>query len=204
MKTRLAALALATVALACADNGASIQPFAICAPPDDVVCEFQSTCDAEHIGPLAMDPAQTTQLIVFMQVNNRLPNNEDLSAGRLNTNDAYVTDYEVDYEGAASGSSAGRTQGVIQAGGSRIVEVVLQPPAAAGQVVAKIRLKGKLTDQSEFETAEYETPIIVTPLGPPSCPVGESVVSTCPGNLGQIPLGVACEAAATTTTTPTP
>ncbi|WP_242342626.1 hypothetical protein [Anaeromyxobacter terrae] len=200
MKTRLAALALASLALACADNGGSIQPFAICAPPDDVVCSFKGTCDMQHMGPLAMDPAQTTQLIVFMQVNNQLADNADLSAGRVNTNDAYVTEYEVEYSGVASGTSAGRTQGVVPAGASTIIGLVLQPPPVPGQLVAKMKLKGKFADQSTFETAAYEAPILIGPVGAPACPTGEVLKGTCPGNLGQIPLGVACEAPPTTPT----
>ena len=107
MKTRLAALALAAVALACADNSASIEPYAICSPPDDaapvqlgVRPAVHRAARARHLG----EPAAP----IFLQVNNQLPMNDDLSAGRVNTNDAYVTEYEVEYEGAASGSSMGR------------------------------------------------------------------------------------------------
>ncbi|WP_242340963.1 MULTISPECIES: hypothetical protein [Anaeromyxobacter] len=204
MKTRLAALALASLALACADNAASIQPFAICAPPDasGADCVFESTCTMVHMGPLRIDPSLTATLSVYMQVNNQLPDNTDLSAGRLNTNDAYVTEYEVEYDGAASGTSAGHTQAMIPADGSTVVGLLLQPPLVAGQLVAKLKLKGRFADQSTFETAAYETPIIVGPVGPPQCPTGETVVGTCGGTVGQVPLGVACAAPTTTTTTP--
>lgn len=204
MKTRLAALALASVALACADNGASIQPFAICSPPDSATeCSFESTCDMVHMGPLAMDPGLPS-MSVFLQVNNQLPNNEDLSAGRLNTNDAYVTEYEVEWEGAATiGTVVGKTQAVVPAGGSTVVALLLQRPAAGGQVVAKLRLKGHYADESEFETAAYETPLIVGAVPPPVCPTGEVLKGTCGGSVGQIPLGYECEAPTTTPTTPT-
>jgi len=201
MKTRLAALALATLALACADNGASIEPFAICAPPEEE-CVFSSECDLQFIGRLALDQAVSPQLWIFIQVNNQLPVNGDLSAGRVNTNDAFVTEYEVEYEGAASGSSMGRLQSVVPASGSAVISVFLQPPPATGEVVAKLRLKGNYADQSDFETAEFEIPITVCQgcLGFPGCPVGEVLTSVCPPTAGQSPIAVTCEAA----TTPTP
>ncbi|ABS24904.1 hypothetical protein [Anaeromyxobacter sp. Fw109-5] len=204
MKTRLATLALASVALACADNGASLQPFAICSPPDSATeCVFDDACETVHMGPLMMDPGLAS-MSVFLQVNNQLPNNEDLSAGRLNTNDAYVTEYEVEWEGPATiGDVVGQTQAMVPAGGSTIVGLLLQRPAAAGQVVAKLRLKGHYADQSEFETAAYETPLIVGAVPPPVCPTGELLKGTCGGSVGQVPLGFECEAPDTTTTTPT-
>jgi hypothetical protein len=199
MKTRLSALALATLALACADNGASLEPYAICAPPDDE-CVFSSECDAQFIGVVALDTAVSSQLWLFIQVNNQLPNNADLSAGRVNTNDAFVTEYEVEYEGAGGGSSMGRLQSVVPASGSAVISVFLEPPAVAGVVVAKLRLKGKYTDQSEFETAEFEIPITVCQgcLGFSACPAGETLTSACPPTAGQSPIAVTCEAATTT------
>jgi hypothetical protein len=206
MKTRLAALALAAVALACADNSASIEPYAICAPPDDE-CVFSSECDLQYIGRLALDTSVSQQLWIFLQVNNQLPVNGDLSAGRVNTNDAYVMEYEVEYEGAASGSSMGRLQSIVPASGSAVISVFLQPPpTAAGEVIAKLRLKGEYVDQSDFETAEFEIPITVCQgcLGLPGCPVGEVITSICPPTAGQTALAVTCEAADTTTTPPVP
>jgi hypothetical protein len=202
MKTRLAALALATLALACADNGASLEPFAICSPPEDE-CVFSSECDMQFIGTLALDTSVSSQLWIFIQVNNQLPNNADLSAGRVNTNDAFVTEYEVEYQGAGGGSSMGRVpSSVVPASGSAVISVFLQPPAVAGGVLAKLRLKGHYTDQSDFETAEFEIPITVCQgcLGPVGCPVGEVLTSVCPPTAGQSPIAVTCEAAATTPT----
>jgi hypothetical protein len=202
MKTRLAALALASLALACADNGASVEPFAICAPPEDA-CVFAAECDMQYIGQLALDTSVSSFLWIFVQLNNQLPNNADLSAGRVNTNDAFVTEYEVEYEGAATGSSMGRVpSSVVPASGSAVISVLLQPPAVPGGVLAKLRLKGKYADQSSFETAEFEIPITICQgcLGVPACPAGETLKSVCPPTAGQMPLSVSCEAA----TTPAP
>lgn len=193
MKTRLAALALASLALACADNGASIQPFAVCAPPD-TECAFGGECDAHYIGPIVLDESVSMRLWLFIQVNNQLPNNADVTAGRVNTNDAYLTEYTVDYEGAASGSSMGRLQSIVPAGGSAVVSVYLQPPPATGQVIAKLRFKGSYVDQSDFETAAFEIPVELCSgcVGALACPGGTAPTAVCPPADGQLPVALTC------------
>lgn len=202
MKTRLAALALALAGAACTvDDSASIQVQTICAPPEDG-CTFSSTCAMQYIGIITMDTAVTDQLWLFLQVNNQLADDADPARGKLNTNDAYVEGYEVEYEGLPAPAASGRLQSLVPAGGSAVISVLPIPPAVGagiavtGDVVAKLRLKGKLGDESSFETARIEIPVRICSgcVGAPTCGDG-SAASLCPPNPGQLPLAASCDAA---------
>src|SRR5512138_781996 len=100
MKTRLNRLALLVVAalLACRKNDASIEIYAVCAPPDDAEkCESSGKCDRFLLGRPAVwtrispgtPPTGVYQndLTLILQVNNQLPNNANGDAFRVNTND---------------------------------------------------------------------------------------------------------------------
>lgn len=198
MKTRLAALALALAGAACTgDNNASIQVQQICAPTED--CTFAATCDMQYIGVVTMDTALTDQLWLFLQVNNHLADDADEQRGKLNTNDAYVEEYEVEYEGLAAPDVSGRLQTLVPAGGSAVVSVFPIPStvgamiATTGDVIAKLRLKGKYADESSFETAQIDIPIRIC-SGCTAVPVCESgaAAGLCPPNPGQLPVAASC------------
>jgi hypothetical protein len=214
MKTRALAVLLPLLALAgCADNNVSVQVFGICAPPDDE-CAFQSDCGAYTLAPLILDLGQTDYYWAFLEVHNQMIDNEDVSAGRPNTRDAYVEEFTVDYSsslGAIPSVTKRVDSGptVVPVEGSAVTSI--HPiPSAVGQyiattfavtatpveVVANVRLRGFLADQSEFETAEFPFPIQVCNgcLGLPACPDPAQVVTgVCPPNVGQFPVALTCE-----------
>jgi hypothetical protein len=217
-----ALLALAATVASCkADNNVSVQIFSTCALPDGE-CSFSSTCDAQYIGQLAMDSSVTQFYWAFVEVHNQTLSNEDESVGRGNTKDAYLTDYEVRYE--AEGFSIPTARGrilaapqVVPAEGESVVSVFPIPPEVGASfdpteiptatfpverddfrlVTAFVTLKGKFSDQTEFETAEYPMPILVCNgcLGVFDCDTTTPVIdapNTCPPTQGQIPLREEC------------
>jgi hypothetical protein len=204
MKIRALAVLVPLLALsACTeDNNVSIQVARLCAPPDDG-CSFQSTCDAQYIGVNVLDLSVTDAFWSFIEVHNQIENNEDVSAGRPNTHDAHVEEYEVEYSvtgGTALPSVRRRIEAgptFIEAEGSAVVSVFPIPPEIAAllvpgsQVVARVRLHGFLDDQSDWETAEFPIPI-ETCSGCLGVPVCAGTLSACP-QLGQSPASITCE-----------
>jgi hypothetical protein len=188
MKTRLAALASAATlgalagASGCADNRASVQVQMICVPTED--CTFSSTCETEYAGYPTVDRSTlatgvAASLVLFLQVANQVPSNEDLSAGRVNTNDAHVDEIAVTVEGAAVADYAVGANGRIPAGGSSVVGVVVSLPGGTGEALAKIRLRGYYDHGARFETGEFPVTIAICSgcLGtlcttPTTCPAG--------------------------------
>jgi hypothetical protein len=208
MKTRLAALAFVAAlgalagASGCADNRASVQIDMICVPTKD--CTFASTCEKEYVGYPTFDVGSTTAprsggLMLFLQVANQVPSNEDLSAGRVNTNDAHVDEIAVTVEGATVADYEIGGNGLLPAGGTSIVGVPIAiVGGGTGEALAKIRLRGYYDHGARFETGEFPVAIAICSgcLGT-LC----DTPTTCPENgEGQRPL--TCGAAATTPTTP--
>src|SRR5512138_39252 len=200
MKTRLAVLASCALLVAvaalngCANNRASVQVQAICFPTDD--CSFQSECDAYFGGTAGINGTGT--LVLFLQVANQLPNNQNVSNGRLNTNDAHVTEIVIEYEGAQNNTQYQGANSWVPAGGSTVVPLGLLI-TATGAMVAHVRLNGHYDDGSSFETGEF--PIAVA-AGASACPSSAcaTAATTCPpGGAGQCP--VACDASSTTPAT---
>jgi hypothetical protein len=208
MKTRLAALASAATlgalagASGCADNRASVQVQMICVPTED--CTFARTCETEFAGYPTYDRTGGSGggLILFLQVANQVPSNGDLSAGRVNTNDAHVDEIAVTVTGAAAADYAIGGNGLIPAGGSAVVAVpVALPGFGTGEALAKIRLRGYYDHGARFETGEFPVTISICSgcLGT-ACPptTADPNPTTCPeGGEGQRPL--TCGEAATTT-----
>lgn len=161
MKTRLSVLALASLALACADNNASLEMSGICVPPDS--CSFEAKCDAYVMDPTVLDIATAPSGVLFLpiEVKNQLADNADISVGRVNTNDAFVQEFEVDWKDAALPPEIGRIQQTVPASGSTVVGVWIAPPTAASRYVANVRLRGIYADQSHFETAQFAVPVTV-------------------------------------------
>jgi hypothetical protein len=167
MKTRLALLLALTALASCAKNNASVRVNAVCGIPDD--CKFSSAgCSDVYIGQIAVDLNVTTNLQLFIQVDNLLPNNTNASTFRTNTNDAFIQEYEIEYVGLGTFTGAVTGSATVPAASSQVINVDLLPAAALSRVlsivppgsqldfVAKLRLKGVLADTTSFETGDYE------------------------------------------------
>jgi hypothetical protein len=189
MKTRLAAVAFAAVlgalagASGCAPNRASVQVQSICFPTED--CTFTSRCDERFGGTAGIAGAGT--LVLYLQVENQLPNNENLDTGRLNTNDAHVTEFRIDYEGAQTNTSYVGANSWVPAGGSAVVPVGLAI-FGAGEILARVRLRGYFDDGSSFESGALPVSIMAGPSACPPSPCA-TAASTCPpGGGSQCPV----------------
>ncbi len=215
MKTRLAAFtaALALVASGCADNIQTVAMEALCAPPDDATkCEGPSgTCDALLANPRPSFSTRfngaTNFFVMFTQVLNQAPNNADASTGRVNTNDAIITGYELDFASQYYNFAGYFTPAnfYVPAAGAVAPEIEyipaviaaememalppydsLDPTALPVPVTVGVRLRGHLLDDREFTTGTFKVTIDVknesAPI--PGCPTAGDVVYACP-NFGQ-------------------
>lgn len=211
MKTPLAAfpLFLALGLSGCADNHASIEMFGLCAPPEDAeVCGMAGTCDAFIASArpfvfLRNSLGSPNGLELFTEVHNQMPPNDDASAGRVNTNDAIITGYELDFETLNYTREAYfyPANFPVAAGGTFTPVIKLIPEeiglemstrlaAAAGTdpgpftTVVGVRLKGHLLDGAEFETGTFPIAVDVFNATFPghACPPGEIFVGACPND----------------------
>jgi len=114
------ALTLALGAGGCVDNHASVQIYAICGPPEDAAkCTTAGECETVLAGrPQVVtryfDDGTTViynSLDLYVQVNNRMPDNSDESAGRVNTNDAIVENLRFAFQ--VTGYTVGGIPGVL-------------------------------------------------------------------------------------------
>jgi len=210
----LASLLLAT---ACVDDKPVVQMKHVCAPPDDATaCSFDAECDGVYLGEYVFDVASASRLTLFVEVANQMLDNANPELGRVNTHDAYVQQADVTYRGAlaldptthllqrmvpANGSSVVTLFPITEASAAQIGTLGL-PAGASAEIVAEVRLRGKLGDEStEFDTAAYEIPIRVCNGCVPvfGCVDPLQFLVTCPPDLvtlaplqGQHPLGRAC------------
>jgi hypothetical protein len=172
----------------CVENRASVQTQAICIPTKD--CAFAETCDAQYIGYLALDKGTSPNdvLWITVQVANQMPNNEDLSVGRVNTNDAHIDETVIEYEGALGGEQAVGSNFLVPAAGTAVVSAKMSlAAAAAGEVLAHLRFRGYLDDGTRFETGDFPITVVVTTSGGVSAACGGG--PTCPPDSeGQLPL----------------
>lgn len=166
MNTRALALAVAVTGLglgACTgvNESAPVAISAVCALTDD--CTFTAECAAQYIGGYVFDSSLADQFWLPVQVNNRLLNNADASAGRVNTNDAHITSFDVTYSGFALASASTTVNFRVQAAGAATVGMYVVPPQAAAvaapaathEVVALVKAKGYFEDGTSFETGEF-------------------------------------------------
>jgi hypothetical protein len=207
MKTRALAVLLPVLALAgcMEDNNVSIQVYALCLPPDDQ-CVFSDTCDAQFIGENVLDLSVSNSFWSFVEVHNNTQANDDTSAGRPNTRDAYVEEYSVEYDvngGTAPPAVRRRVPSgpsIVPVEGTSVISVLPVPEdvgavlGAATQVVARVRLRGFLADQSTWETAEFPIPIRICTgcLGVPTCSDPAQFPVPCP-QFGQSPATFSCQ-----------
>jgi hypothetical protein len=196
MKTRnLAAATLALGLSACAAEFSAVNIYAICAPPDpdttSGACLYPATCDANFAGTPLLDV--TTAQLDFrmpMQINNALTDNSN-STGRINTNDAHITSFEMAYAGVSLPTwTVAQTVTVPTAGSSgalvRLIPVQYFPnlvPPGSGKIsmIVNVRGHGILDSQDGFTTSWFQVPVEVCAgcLAGTFCPPG-SVLATCP------------------------
>jgi hypothetical protein len=213
MRTRIA-LVLPLLALAaCAKNNGSVFVTAVCSPSTD--CKFGATCDAQYIGYVSLDVAVTNTLWTFLEVHNQLADNSSADLRRVNTNDAFIQEYEIDYGGAvpgAQGTVVGSAQ--VPSNGTAVISVLPIPEAtgnllasavASGvlDIVAQVRLKGVYGDTTEFKTGNFSIPIRVcngctgagdawSPHNAATC-TAPQIPAFCP-QAGQLPAAAGCAA----------
>lgn len=191
MKTRLATIAAALVGAAfgaggcITENRASLQTQAICFPTAD--CTFGATCGAQYIATPTLDKGASADdtLVLFLQIANQLPNNEDRSVGRTNTNDAHIDETVIEYEGAMGGTQASGSSFRVPASGTAVVSASFTlTNAAAGEVLAHLRFRGYYDDGTRFETGDFPIAIDVCATG---CAPVACTTAACPAE-GQRPL----------------
>jgi hypothetical protein len=171
MKTRALFLALPLLALGalggCRDNSASLQIQAMCFPTDD--CTFGSTCDNSFMGVATLDPTLGTTsaaLTLIFQLENQVPDNEDLDLGRTNTNDAQVDEIQIEYDGPAVPRQVMGANVWVPANGTTLIVIPVIPPGFNTQLTAyaspfgremtaRVRLGGFWYHGDRFETAEF-------------------------------------------------
>ncbi|ABC80422.1 hypothetical protein [Anaeromyxobacter dehalogenans] len=148
MKTRLATLFLAAAALACkVDNNASIQVVALCAPPAET-CGTEGGCDAYLASqPFLYLEGGTNYLELFVEMTNQLADNADPSAGRLNTNDAYLEKYRLTYRSAFFNYADYDypASGILRAGSTSAPIVRLIPETISAPLSAAMAAAGATT-----------------------------------------------------------
>ncbi len=210
MKTRIASLLPLLALAACAKNNASVEIAAVCAPPKDASkCSFSSKCDMVNIGYNAIDVGVAgASLWLFLQVNNQLPNNENLQTGRLNTNDAWVNEYEITFDVGLSDVTGPVPGGasLVPAGGSTVISILpidataaatlaTAVPAGAGiNIVGHLRLKGVYADTTAFETGVFDVAIHACSAcsgTAPTCAAGD-YLAVCPPSWAQSPKSFKC------------
>ncbi len=210
MKTRIASLLPLLALAACAKNNASVEIAAVCAPPKDASkCSFSSKCDMVNIGYNAIDVGVAgASLWLFLQVNNQLPNNGNLQTGRLNTNDAWVNEYEITFDVGLSDVTGPVPGGasMIPAGSSSVISILpidataastlsTAVPAGAGiNIVGHLRLKGVYADTTAFETGVFDVAIYACSScsgTPPTCAAGD-YLAVCPASWAQSPKSFKC------------
>ena len=209
-----AALALGTLATGCVDNAASVEIFAICAPPDDAaVCAGSATCEAV----LASDRpwvfvtvgGAVNRLEQFVQLNNQIPNNAEAEIGRVNTNDFIGEAWVLSFSGLAGvADKVHPANFTVPAGGSQSPVIPIIPEDRMTQigvamtlaglsqalVVVDVSARGRLVGGQEIETAPFKIAVDVfnADFTGAACPTAGDVRWYCP-NAGQT-ASTACEA----------
>jgi hypothetical protein len=176
MKPRLATAALLALlaSAGCVDNWASVEPFAVCAPPEDAeVCAQAGECELL----LSASPWMSTllgglpnSLWLWIQFNNQLANNADPSAGRVNTNDFQALEMDLEYSGAGAATSVFGipVSFTVPAGGSfaPLLQVIREtqasqflatiPMGATGTVVVDVTVRGRFVGGNDLEIGPFQ------------------------------------------------
>ncbi len=210
MKTPALALVAVAAALAsCVENHVSVEMVKVCTHPKPETqgggCLYPATCELGQLGRqfLYLDGTENAwgaALWIPIEFRNQLLDNSDPSAGRVNTNDAFIEEFRVSYEGVALTDAVYKIAGTVPTDGSAVLLVPVIPTnptflqlEAAGLgaegvvLLAKVRAAGRYGDGSRFVTGEFIVPVDVYPSGyvpDGPCPTGE-VLRVCPQQ-GQI------------------
>ncbi len=203
MNTRALALAaLASAALSCtADNHVSVEMQFVCPhPAPDTAsgsCLYPATCDLQALGRqyvyLDASPGVGGAVLwVPVQTINRLPDITDLSAGRLNTNDAFIEEFQLSYESAVLTGvqdTVFQIAYTVESNGTREILVPAIPlsptsvqmaanaiDAAGALVVVHVKASGHYGSGDRFTTGEFLIPVQVYATGYPAdvCPAGKT------------------------------
>ncbi len=199
MTTRILPLVALAAALAgcLQENHASIEFEAVCFPPEPDAtkgtCDYSNTCDKVLGGTFWADVSVVTEAVALIQINNQLPNNEDLSAGRVNTNDAFIQQFRFEFVGTALPEVWVDANVTVPAASSQLAFVPVLPPstvlaltAASGHLVVTVRAAGRYTDERTFVTGPYKVPVDFCSgcFVPPTCASGVYFVCIQPGQSG--------------------
>jgi hypothetical protein len=201
MTRRLLIPALASVVaamLGCVrSNHGSVQLSDLCTNPTPTTggCAFSAgTCGQVNAeGFLKADLALTGNTLLYpIQIDNQRPDNSDLTAGRTNTNNAFIERFDMRYTGPGVNLTASFPQSAtVPSAGSVVVVVALIPSNAgaalasaigSGPVTVAINVKahGRYGDDTEFDTAEFSIPATLSQ--------GTAVPFACTGtNAGKTP-----------------
>jgi hypothetical protein len=163
-------------------NRGSVELTELCANPTPTTagCVFPSaTCGQVNAGGfIGVDLALTGGTLLYpIQIDNQRQDNSDSASGRTNTNSALIERFDMRYEGVGVKLSASFSQtATVPTAGSTVVVVALIPSNAgvelagaigSGPVNAIIHVKahGRYGDDTEFDTAEFPVPVILTQVG---------------------------------------
>jgi len=201
MKTRPLALASLLVLLGgCSAEFSGVTIAGACAPPDPdsttLQCLYPATCTTFFAGTAVLDAYQG-QLVGLdfrmpVEMDNALPDNADITNGRINTNDATIQTLEINYPGTSLGTRNVPYTLVIRAAGTagallpliRVQDFAAVAPsgAATRQIDIAVRAHGVLGSQDAFTTAWFHVPVSVCNdcISGNVCPTGKTYVAACP------------------------
>lgn len=192
MKTPTLALAALALSGCVLDNYASPEFYGVCAnpAPDSTTgfCTYSSTCGT-YMSNYWYDPTSPYGLVVPIEMFNQLPNNADVTALRVNTNDAVIEQWEFDYAVGNPGSyvtfqsaSIGTTV-VVPAASHTVALVPVVPPGLAVLLpyfVVNVRAVGRYLDDRTFETAPFGVQVYQATYVPPTLSSCTGYVAVCP------------------------
>ncbi len=193
MTTRiLPLLALSAALCGCPqENHASLEFFGICSNPAPTAtgCTYSSTCDTYALFTYRYDPTAVADLLVPIEMSNQLPNNADLSSGRVNTNDAVIQQwrFEYVYNGTIFATAAESANFTLPAQQHKVAMVPVVPASLNGLMTGlvgvdfdvNVRAAGRYLDETYFETGPFKVPVGVATYVPPfTCTTG--TLEGCP------------------------
>lgn len=200
MKTRiLSLLPLAAALCGCLhENEASVQFYAVCYPPTPTAtgCSYPDKCDQVALGTFWADTAVVREAVAPIEIRNQLPDNRDLSSGRLNTNVAYIQQFRMEFVLPGSGATLPEewvdANVTVPTNGSTVGLVPILPPnimtilaGTTGHLMVNVRAVGRFADERYFVTGPFKVPVdICTGCSGAIACTAPAVAAACP-QLGQ-------------------